>query len=70
MINHADGLSCLEIDTLMIQEKVEKAFTLLSGSDNSSSDIKCPMQNAQINNLIITISSWSINKNRIFIFLK
>jgi hypothetical protein len=37
----ADALSCLDIDSLKIQEESQEVLTLLSGSENnSSSNIK------------------------------
>jgi hypothetical protein len=47
----ADALSCLDIDSLKIQEETEEVLTLLSGSENNSiSNIKLtiPRHNALI----------------------
>jgi hypothetical protein len=47
----ADALSCLDIDSLNIQEETEKVLTRLSGSENNSiSNIKytIPMHTALI----------------------
>jgi hypothetical protein len=45
----ADALSCLDIDSLKIQDGAEEVLTLLSGSENNRiSNIKSPMHNALI----------------------